>query len=121
MPAAFEGNTVALVAEIKRGRNSVWFRNHIGTIGLGYSLCDSVGAQTLKSLLTGCLVERVQTADTNPASQTRRNNHTHTHKGKGICSTRLKHTCKSCLICIQALCRVKLVADTLRAFSASFI
>lgn len=76
MPAAFEGNTVALVAEIKRGRNSVWFRNHIGTIGLG--------AQTLKSLLTGCLVERVQTADTNPASQTRRNNHTHTHtKARG--------------------------------------
>lgn len=76
MPAAFEGNTVALVAEIKRGRNSVWFRNHIGTIGLG--------VQTLKSLLTGCLVERVQTADTNPASQTRRNNHTHTHtKARG--------------------------------------
>lgn len=90
MPAAFEGNTVALVAEIKRGRNSVWFRNHIGTIGLGYSLCDSVGAQTLKSLLTGCLVERVQTADTNPASQTRRNNHTHTQRQGD-----LQHTLKT--------------------------
>lgn len=44
-------------------------------LGLGYTLSDCVGAQTLKSLLTGCLVERVQTADTNPVSQ----KHTHTH------------------------------------------
>lgn len=59
--------------------NSVWFRNQIGTrigllpLPLSLSLpplSDCVCAQTLKSLLTGCLVERVQTADTNPVSNT---------------------------------------------------
>lgn len=40
-------------------------RHQIGTT-IGSSGC--VSAQSLKSLLTGCLVERVQTADTNPVS-----------------------------------------------------
>lgn len=87
-------------------RNCVWFGNQIetriGSLSVSVSLSGCVSAQTLKSLLTRCLVERVQTADTNPVSQT----HTETHAHVRACSYILEHTCKWNMISMKGVYHV---------------